>query len=314
MWRFTETEKWSWGILSLIILNYILYCYETVFTIPLAIGMCALILSYRYLSQPKKIYYYVLVFSAVLFLLLYVILVIPRIENAYDGSHGSNVSILGNAVHIFIAQKTLWIILLLLIYRTYEWIKNKQALCFFDYLLLASCAYCCGAATLKLNFIYYYNAAVIVAIPALIFFSIKYLQPLGANILFFALAVFYGAKLPTIIKDNQARRICYHQQIESWANSVRQGEKLFWYCPQNKDFPDFDFDRRAWQVSYTQSGIAWSLKQFDYKMYVHDNYTRDSGLWFVVDADTTSFVQVAQYDSIIYDNDGIKCYSIHSTE
>lgn len=314
MWKFIETEKWNWGVLSLLILNYILYCYETVFTIPLTIGLFALIFSYKSLSKSKKIYYSILVCSAVLFLLLYVILVIPRIENAYDGSHGSNDSLLGNALHIFLAQKTMWVVLLFLIFRAYEWKKNKQSLSFFDYLLLASCAYCCGAAVLKLNFIYYYNAAVIVAIPALVYFAIKYLRPLGTIILFSAFAVFYGAKLPAMILSNQEGRSAYRQHIENLAIIVQQGEKLYWYCPQNKGMPDFDFDKRAWKVGYTQSGIAWSLKQFDYKMSVQEKFTGDSGLWFVVDGDTTSFVEVAEYNSILYEADGVKCYRICSVE
>lgn len=309
-WKFSETQKTIFAVFSLLIINYIIYCYETVFTIPITIGACALIFNYKQLTKKDIVFYSSLVASAVLFLLLYVVLVIPQTQVAYDGAHGSDVTLIGNAIHIFIAQKTMWIVAIILAYRVYDCIRNKQKFCFFDYLLLASCAYCCGAAALKLNFVYYYNAAVIVAIPAILYFGIHYLKQTGALIIFIVLASFYAAKLPKIIRGNQKSRKEYKEYIERIATCVQNGDSVYWYLPENAEMEDFDFEGRAWRYGYTQSGIGWVLIQENYKIQSQDDFTNEPGLWFVVDSDTTSFIKKGNYTEILYAKDGMKCYRV----
>lgn len=313
-WRFSETQKTGYAISALLIVNYIIYCYETIFTIPLTIGACALIFNYKRLTRKEIVFYSTLVASSILFLLLYVVLVVPQIEVAYDGAHGSDVTLFENAIHVFIAQKTMWVVVLLLVFRIFDCVGNKQGLGFFDYLLLASCAYCCGAVALKLNFIYYYNAAVIVAIPAILYFAVRYLKPIGAIGVFCLLASFYAVKLPKIIKNNQRDRCGYKEYVDRIAECVKSRDSVYWYLPDNFGNADFDYGSRAWRHAYTQSGIGWVLNQEDYCIAPRKNFTNEYGLWYVVDADTTSFVKKVKYTEIVYANDGIKCYRVNVAE
>jgi hypothetical protein len=94
-------NEWLYAILALISINYILYYYETMFTIPLAIGVCALLFSYKRLDKEERIYYYFLVASGMLFLLLYAVLVLPKVETFY--AHHLNVSPFANAAKMFFA-------------------------------------------------------------------------------------------------------------------------------------------------------------------------------------------------------------------
>jgi len=309
-WRFSETKK-SWcAILALVIVNYIIYCYETVFTIPMTIGAIALIINHKRLSKKEIWFYASLVGSAALFLILYVALVIPQTVVAYDGAHGQDISMLGNAINIFIAQKTMWVVALLLAFRVYDCIRYKKHPCFFDYLILASCAYCCGAAALKLNFIYYYNAAVIIAIPSIIYFGLQYIKPFGTFILLLLFAGFYGAKLPKMIENNQTARVGYLEFSRRMTEYVKNGDTVYWYSPVNTEISDYDLEFRSWTIGYTESVIGYTLVQEDYQISVRDTVTSEPGLWFVMNADTCSFVNNMKNKEVLLDGGGRKCYRI----
>lgn len=295
---FHTKQQWVYGIMALLVINYIIYCYETVFTIPMALGACMLLFSWKSLSKKEKIFDALLVASALLFLLLYVILVIPKIENAYQGDHGAGVTWLGNALHIFIAQKTIWVIALLLIIRIWDMLKHKSQFCFFDALLLASCAYCCGAATLKLNFVYYYNVAVITAIPAILYFALHYIKPQGALILFLCLALFYGRKMPSVIRSTQKARTEYTAYLSMLANEVNNSQTIYWYAPNDGQCVGFDLEQRCWICGYIETALGWTLKQRDYRIKQCDTFDGAPGIWMVLNNDETSFYNVVDLLSI----------------
>ena len=172
--KFLDTKKWSYAILALVSINYILYYYETMFTIPLAIGVCALLFSYKRIEKAERVYYSSLIASGLLFLLLYAILVLPKVETFY--AHHLDVSPFMNAAKMFFAQKIMWVVVVFLVVRLVSFIQKKAQFNIYDNLLLASCAYCCGAAFLGLNYTLYYTPAVLVAIPAILYFSKEYLH------------------------------------------------------------------------------------------------------------------------------------------
>ena len=166
--KFNETEKWFYGVVSLLVINYINYCYETVFVIPLAMGACSLLFNFKKLSKNKRLFNWLLVSSGLVFLFIYAIIVLPHASNFYR-IHHDIVFLLQNAFKIFLAQKIYWIALVMLVFRVVEILKWKSDYTFYDSVLLAAFAYACGAAFLGLDFSYYYNTKDVL----LIFDSIK---------------------------------------------------------------------------------------------------------------------------------------------
>ena len=73
-----DSGNWLDGIIALLSINYIIYCYETVFVIPLGLGLCELLFHYRQLTSRKRAFSMMLVGSGLLFLALYAILVLPN--------------------------------------------------------------------------------------------------------------------------------------------------------------------------------------------------------------------------------------------
>lgn len=226
--RFDESEHWGWGIAALLIINYITYCYETVCTIPFAIGVCSLLFNYKNLSWNKKIFNISLLAGVILFLSIWIFVVLPQVSQFY--SHQEESSMLINAIHIFIAQKIYWLAALVLIYRVVQLIRKKSTYCFYDSLLVASFAYFLGAAMLKLNFTYYYNIGSLVALVAVLYFAKEYLRSYWVGIIFAALTLFYGRKYPTIISNAQKERVISQTQITRLAK-ISKTTPIYWFAP-----------------------------------------------------------------------------------
>lgn len=256
--KFEQTETWAFGIAALVVVNYINYCYETVFVVPLSLGACSLLFNYKKLSKKKRLFDWLLVGSGLLFLVLYAIIVLPQATNFYK--HESSDSLFMNALKIFIAQKIYWIAILVLAIRIFEIIKQKSAYCFYDSLLLASFAYFCGAAVLKLNFTYYYNVGSLTALVAVLYFVKDWLRPYWVFVLALGLAVFYGRKLPSRIRENQKARIGTYQGVSYLCDCFGQ-EKILWYAPQSISPDSFDVMLRDCQRLRLEIYMSWVLRQ-----------------------------------------------------
>ena len=253
--RFIDTKKWGFGILALIAINYVLYYYETMFTIPVAIGACSLLFSFKKQDKQERLFNYLLIASGVLFLLLYLILVVPRLEHMYH--HYTHDSVLANAMKILFAQKIMWLVIVALIIRLVAFIKKQADYTIYDSILLASCAYCCGAATLHLDYTLYYTPAAILALPALLYFAKLYLKPWVILVLFVCLAGFYSRKLPKEINERQSMRINYYNNICKFNEIVATNVDLFYYLPENPALDEGELDIRSCKVMYLESKAGW---------------------------------------------------------
>lgn len=287
--RFTETKKWGYGILALIAINYVLYYYETMFTIPIAIGACSLLFSYKKQDKQERIFNYLLIASGVLFLLLYLILVVPRIERMYH--HYTHDSLLANAMKILFAQKIMWLVIVALVVRVVAFIKKKADYTIYDSILLASCAYCCGAAALHLDYTLYYTPAAILALPAILYFAKQYLKPWMVLVLFVGLAGFYCRKLPSEIKERQKLRKEYYANICQFNDIVATGIDMYYYLPENPALDEGELDIRSCKVMYLESKAGWYQNNPDFKITrIEENISVfASGLWIIDKKDEQIF-------------------------
>ena len=286
--RFIDTKKCGFGILALITINYVLYYYETMFTIPVAIGACSLLFSYKKQDKQERLFNYLLIASGVLFLLLYLILVVPRIEHMYH--HYTHDSIFANAMKILFAQKIMWLVIVALIVRLVVFIKKQADYTIYDSMLLASCAYCCGAAALHLDYTLYYTPAAILALPALLYFAKLYLKPWLILVLFVCLAGFYCRKLPKEIKERQSMRINYYNNICKGNGIVATNVDLFYYLPENPALDEGELDIRSCKVMYLESKAGWYQNNPDFSITrVEECDDFAQGIWIMDKKDEQAF-------------------------
>lgn len=253
--KFEGTEHWIWGGIAIISVTYICYCYENICVIPLTYGACQLLFSYKTISRRKRIFNGLLVASALVFLLLYMVLVLPQATNFYG--HHSDSSIMINALKMFLAHKIYWIALIFILIRLWDIIKNKKSYTYADSLALTSFAYFCGTAFLKLDFVYYYNVGALIALVAIICYCNMYLKPHWSLALMLSLSLLYGRKMPSLIEKNQEDRINSSVQIANLTEYMRGGYSLYWYAPIYEDVAIIENDLRDWSYNSLLRYLEW---------------------------------------------------------
>lgn len=273
--KFNETEKWVYGIVSLLVINYINYCYETLFIIPLAMGACSLLFSYKKLSKNKRLYGWLLVASGLLFLALYAIIVLPRAKNFYG--HYTSDSVLQIAYKIFIAQKIYWIAVVVLVVRTVELFKKKSEYTLYDSMLLAAFAYYCGAAFLKLDFTYYYNIGSLTALVAILFFLNEKLKAHWLFVLMACIAAFYCRKIPTYVIRFQKERVHAYTDVSNLSKCIGKDD-VYWYAPEYEDVSNQWVDLRGTTRIRLEIYLSWLLQQ-DIQLEEKTNYDNSKGIW-----------------------------------
>lgn len=304
--RFLETTRWWYALIALVTINYVIYYYEIVFIIPLTIGASALLFSFMRLSKPEKTYYASLVASGLLFLILYVVLVLPKVENFY--SHHSDMTLFQNAMKMFIAQKIMWFSVTFLAVRAYCLIRKKASFCLYDGLLLASCAYFCGAALLGLDFTLYYNPAVLIAIPAILAYSIRYLKINRALVLFLILAVFYVRYIPNHIKSNQEVRLSTYANVQLYIKQLN-GRDAFFYEPNDDSLDKWNWEERHIKRFYLEKVAGWYMKNESFTIESKDNFTGEPGLWQVPSESSKLFAEECPDANCIIDLGDSKVYA-----
>ena len=256
MFLFYEEGKWIYGVIALLCINYLCYCGESCFVLPLSMGVCALLFQRKTLSPQARTFNLLLIGSALLFLALYAILILPYTETAYDGGHGSTVGVFENAIKMLWAQKLLVLALVLFVVRVVDIVKNKKDYTFYDNLLLTAAACCLGNFILRLNWTLYYNTAAMLTIPSILYFSLYYLKGKWTMGLFVLLALFYGRKIPNTIQQNQHRRIETYEGITFLSNSIDEGVAVVWYEPEVDEY-SYDLVLRTWRYNAINTYLGW---------------------------------------------------------
>ncbi len=279
--RFMDSGNWAFGIIALLSINYVTYCYETVFVIPLTIGFGSLLFSFRELSRAQKLFNALLVGSGLLFLAIYFTLVLPKATGFYH--HESSLGLLQNAIKMFVAHKLLWFASVILIIRIIQFIRRQADYSFFDSMLLAGFAYFVGASALKLNYTYYYNAGELVAFSACLFFLKDWIKPIWLCGLLLALALFYGRKMPQLISSIQSRRTDTAKAMSYLTSQVQFGVPLYWFAPEYNGESPLYLDLRGTSRRRIQIYLSWLLRQ-EVKIeerQVSSDEIIPSGIWLV---------------------------------
>lgn len=268
-------------VVALLSVTWLTYCLETNFIFPLSYGIIGLLFSWKNSTKLEKVYYWCLVGVGVVYLLLYFFICFLHIEEAYDGSHGADVTIIGNAIKMFIAQKVLWVVLILVCWRAYCIFVKKEEFEFWDMMLLSGCAYCCGCAVMKLNWVLYYSLASIFVVPAIVHYLHKYLGSKWAWLVMLGLALFNARKIPGYIKSNQKDRQESRETMELLETQYRNGETLYWYEPEYDGEENFDYEMRSLLKGWLEIQFARQINEENYMFSMLDAYNNQPGVYII---------------------------------
>lgn len=260
-------------------ITYLTYCLETNFVFPLSYGIIGLLFTWKKSTKLEKTYLWSLIGVGVVFLMLYFFICFLYIEEAYDGAHGQEITIIGNAIKMFIAQKVLWLVLIIVCWRAYCILVKKDEFEFWDTILLTSCAYCCGCVVMKLNWVLYYSLASIFTVPAIIHCLHKYVGPKWAWIIMLTLALFTFRKVPKYIKTNQKDRKGTIEVIKVMENQYKSGDNLYWFAPEDDRKWCFDLEQRAWLHSCLETLFAWQVKEENYELQIVKSFDGQAGTY-----------------------------------
>lgn len=312
---FYKKQKWVYGIAALLCINYLCYCGESTFVLPLSMGTCALLFQGKSLTKNEKMFHWLLIGSALLFLLLYSILILPHIQSAYDGSHGSSMGIFENAVRMLWSQKVLLLACVVFAIRVLDMVKNKKRYTFYDNLLLTAAACCCGNFILRLNWNLYYNFSVLLSLPAILYFSWYYLKEKWTLVIFVFLALYLGVRIPRSISNNQQHRKGTYAQISSLSEKLDSSDGIFWYAP---DFERdcFELELRKWKHNSLCVYLGWLKHDPDFSIpLVKEFHFENNTIWLTPSENESLFpddMQLSEFGDLIFRSDGIDGYQVLS--
>lgn len=279
-YMFHKKQKWCFGIVSLLCVNFFCYIGEQCFVLPLVMGVCSLLFGRKWISRKEKVFDWLLIGSALLFLLIYLVWVFPYIETAYDSGHGSQENLIINGFKMFVAQKIIIIAFVFLVYRVVMLVRNKEQYGFFDTLLLTAFGCFCSGVVLKLNWTLYYNSAALICIPAILYFSSKHLKLPYAVGVMLVIGAFYGYKIPKTIRYNQNHRITVAQEVQKLTDAVSEGDVLYWYAPNCGNGVDYNLELRNWKESSLKTYLRWEMRDEAYDFVNMEVYDPGlSGIW-----------------------------------
>lgn len=280
---FYAKKRNLFGIIAFCVLVWITYCTENEFIVPLTWGIFGLLL-WKKSSKSERIFHLSLIADAVVFLTIYFFFIFLKAEAFYSGSHGQEVGIIENAIKMIIAQKFLWVVILLFIVRIWDVVKNKSEFTIFDVFILTAVAYCCGGFILKLNWVLYYNRAIVISLPAVIYYLDYYLKPYWTVVIMSVFACWYSLKIPKAIKVISQSRNDTVQFMEKVVDNISSCDNVYLYYPaaENKN-SGYDEIFRNWMYDSFETFLGYYTDNEDLKLERVAQYSGKQGLYIVVE-------------------------------
>lgn len=278
---YTRKCKW-YGIITLLIVIWITYTGENAFVAPLAWGTCGILLLWKKSTRWERIFHIGLVADAIIFLLVYFLFIYLHTDKVYDSSHGSGVTFVRNMINILVAQKFLWIAFIVLCARVWDVLKNKAEILFYDLFLLTAGAVCVGGFILKLNWVLYYNGAVLMCLPAVVYYLNVYMKPYWAALVMFLFAGWYGLKVPKTIKECDRDRQDCHRFMSVVAEQVEKGNTVYLYMPGD-EVDTVDGEARRWLFAATETFTRYYTNNKELKLEKVKIYDGRPGVYITID-------------------------------
>ena len=187
------------------------------------------------LNKKQRIYCFSLIGLTIAFLVSYLFIIyVPTIGHKhYSPSHGTEVSFFENAVHILKGQKFLWVAAMVWLWRQIQIIRKKsQYHILYDTLLWAASGMVAGGVAIRLNWAMYYYDAIILSLPAVVYFTMQIHEKSGKYIalsIVLLFAIVHSRKVPKTIMSVQSNRVETAFQMKHIADLVSNNWNVVWY-------------------------------------------------------------------------------------
>lgn len=179
-YRILVKKQYKFIYLALFASNYAIYLKEPVFIIIGGFGFLYLLFSFKKLSKIEIYYCLLLVFSALIFLCIYIFYVIPNVINFYGHKEAENIK---DKIIIFISSIRaigmvhIWFVVLLpliILFRIIDILRYKKfdsQMVFFDILLLCGFLYFVAYCILGLFRVYYFMPIYFIIIFSMLYYA-----------------------------------------------------------------------------------------------------------------------------------------------
>lgn len=235
--KFEGTNKWQWGIFSLVICIIMIYVKEPIFGALIIFSLTTFLYKYKHLTKNQKLFHYILIGNSILFLLLYYFIVYKHSTNLYDSSSHDN-HLIDLIISILRRQKMLALASIILIVRVFSFFFKKDITkSMWDSFLFAGIGYMTAIFILGLDKDYYFYPAIIFVTPSTVYFLIMYIKPLFSCILIGGLVILSFPKLTTIIQNDQLERQTTYPSLEIIADYVKEGKNIYWFENDISSYP-----------------------------------------------------------------------------
>ncbi len=227
--KFFQTDKWLYGVISLLAAIYATYCKEPIFGALLVFGVVLLLWGYKTLSKQQKIYTYLLIANSLIFILIYYFYIYSNKQESYSipNIYGTKFALI---IAMLRSNKMLIVAIPLMLYRIYALVfKREKKHLFFDASLLAGWAYFFAMIILSGFTFYYYTPCIVLIIPAVLYFCLYYLKITGTICIIGVFSGFYLIKVPLVIKNNQELRKTIPIMMDKLANFAQNGTPIVFY-------------------------------------------------------------------------------------
>ena len=287
---FLKNDKVWPMVISLLCWAYSMLIYENVCMVLGCMGLFPLVFAYKRLNKKQLIYCFSLIGLAVAFLISYfVIIYLPTLGHShYDPAHHTGVGLFENAKSVLSGQKFIWLAALVWLWRQVQLLRKKSEFhILYDTLLWAAGGAVVGAVLLRLNWSMYYYDAIILSLPAIVYFvinaNVKYgrLVALCIVVLF---AAIHSRRVPASISHNQRERVTTAKNMSLIAEKASEGWSVVWYDDEKLDSAaeiNKDFKKQTSQnyLQYLLKDRTWEydeeIKDKTVILYPLENHTPD---------------------------------------
>ena len=281
---FTEKDK-TWAmILSIVCWVYSMLIYENVCMVLGCVGLFPLLFAYKQLNKKQLIYFCSLLGFVLVYILVYLIIIyLPsRGTSHYDPAHGTGVSLFQNAQNMLLGQKFIWVAALVWIWRQILLLRKKTTYhILYDTLLWAAGGMVAGAVVLRLNWTMYYYDAVILSLPAVVYFLLTSHEKYGKHLALFTMMLFaaiHSRNVPEIISHNQSEKIRTSTHMQFIADKAKNGWSIVWYEGNEDKTDDFTKTIQIWRKENVRPYMQYLLKN---KNWDYDSDISEKAIVFI---------------------------------
>ncbi len=263
-YKFYETDKWKFGFIALIIAVYITYSKEIVFGALIVFVLTNFIFNYKGLTRNILIFNWILVLNSIFFIILYYLISYQYVDNLYYS--GSGITRIQLLRHFLLNQKFVIVALIVFLIRIYVVVvkKNKESL-LLDAFLFAGISYIAACIFLRLEYYYYYSPGFILVLPAVIFYLVKYIKPIGAFTVAVIFLILYVLKIVPIVQASQQRRLTEYSIVEKIADFEKNNYQMLWYEPSLENYSTQQLVANREGRDLLRDHLAFILKNDSYQ-------------------------------------------------